>query len=374
MKNKELYNYIREEIINTLNEDQAADKAAQDAEKMAIDKKVIALNKKKSELSKPESSLAEIDINNPSIKIFDVEIEDDDMVLVDYDGIEEKDVQRHGFITKDSLEIQFDEGPNEYLDEEIFAKKDLINLLKSKKVPYKERNPPDNFTYIVVSKRYINIEDNNISEMARTPNNVKVGDLAKMAVAKKLYSGTWKGDMLDAVEKAGEAGISQMGLAKAVGKTSQPAINPSVNEFLKIGAFILSKGATTPEIEPIVPKDEDEEEIEVKDDWEKPEEEEEQPDEPKVADIKAADKEASKISGGKGYAKTLSPEDEEKYSKIRKGIEAKMTKILALPKTKRSGSDDMKVLRQLITRDDIKKLFKDKGVSLKDLVVNVMSS
>lgn len=228
------------------------------------------------------------------------------------------------------------------------------------------------------------LEEDSLEEMARTPNNVKIGDPAKLAIAKKLYAGTWKGDMLDVVEKAGEAGISQMELAKAVGKTSQPAINPSVNEFLKIGAFALTKVAAPkaeeptaePEMKPTVEPGEleiekDEDEVE-KDEWEKPEEEEEAPEEPKVADIKAADKEAAKIAGGKGYAKTLSPEDEEKYAKLRKGIEAKVAKLITLSKAKRAASDDMKILRQLITRDDVKKLFKAKGVDLKDIVADVM--
>jgi len=75
MKRKELYAYIREQIINELsiNEDATADKAAQDAEKTAIDKKIAALNKKKSELNKPESSLAETELEEmASYKFFRV--------------------------------------------------------------------------------------------------------------------------------------------------------------------------------------------------------------------------------------------------------------------------------------------------------------
>ena len=87
-----------------------------------------------------------------------------------------------------------------------------------------------------------------------------------------------------------------------------------------------------------------------------------------MADIKAAEKIVAK-----GYAKTLSPEEEEKYAKIRKGIEAKVAKLAKLSKAKRLASDDMKVLRQLITREDVKKLFKDKGVSLKDIVADVIA-
>lgn len=239
--------------------------------------------------------------------------------------------------------------------------------------------------------------DVELEEMARTPNNIKLGDPAKIAIAKKLYSGTWKGDMLDVVEKAGENGISQLELAKAVGKSSQPAINPSVNEFLKIGAFALTKSPTstsTPssididdepkissvddiendeiEIEPETTPDEDEEEIDVKDDWEKSEEEEETAEEePKMSDIKADDKEVEKISGGSTYAQKLSAEDEDKYTKLKKGIESKVKKLSQLDKEKREASDDLKILKQLIARDDVKKLFKAKGVSLKDLTSSI---
>jgi len=287
MKRKEFYNFIKEEIVNTLtlSEDAAADKAAQDAKKVAIDKEIVALQKKKTEVSKTSPSL----------------------------------------------------------------------------------------------------EEDKVNEMARTPNNVKVGDPAKMAIAKKLYGGTWKGDLLDVVEKAGEEGISQLELAKAVGKSSQPAINPSVNEFLKIGAFALTKTTTpkavdkeeTPIEEPetdieeptvAATKDDDEEDIEVKDDWEKEEEEETIPDEPKAADIKAVEK----STGGKEYAQKLSPEDEEKYSKLKKGIESKVNKLQDISKAKRLESDDFKILKTLINRDDVKKLFKAKGVDLADMVSDVM--
>jgi hypothetical protein len=57
MKVTELQEIIRNVIKEALNEDQAADKAAQDAEKASVQKQISALNKKKSELStnKPSS-------------------------------------------------------------------------------------------------------------------------------------------------------------------------------------------------------------------------------------------------------------------------------------------------------------------------------
>jgi len=221
-------------------------------------------------------------------------------------------------------------------------------------------------------------KDVNIAEMARTANKIKLGDPAKVALIRKLYGGTWKGNMLDVVEKAGEDGISQLELALAVGKKSQPAINPAVSEFLKVGAFALSKVAGATEEPTVAPSSEEEEwmtDADAQDDWGKSDDEDEDVMDkgPSAADIKAAEKTATKVSGGKGYAKQLPPEDEEKYNRLRTGIETKVAKIMALPKTKRSASNDMQVLKALINRDDVKKLFKAKGVSLTDLISDVIN-
>jgi hypothetical protein len=217
-----------------------------------------------------------------------------------------------------------------------------------------------------------------LKEMARTPNNIKLGDPAKVALIKKLYSGTWKGNMLDVVEKAGEDGISQLQLALAVGKKSQPEINPAVSEFLKVGAFALSKIVDTSAETPAAASSSEEDWVadpDVKDDWEKAEDEDsdETSKGPSASDIKAAERTA-KLSGGKGYAKQLSPEDEEKYNKIKAGILAKVEKISKMPKGKQSSSDEMKVLRALIKREDIQKLFRNKGTSLNNLVSDVIGS
>jgi len=281
MKRKELYNYIKEEIINELSEDLNADKAAFDAQKNAIDKKIISLQKKKAEMSK----------NN-------------------IQSLEEK---------------------------------------------------------------------NELEEMARTPNKIKLGDPSKVELVKKLYGGTWKGNMLDVVEKAGEDGISQLDLALAVGKSSQPAINPAVNEFIKVGAFAFTKiKDTTPTSEPESKSDDTEKDewdiAAEKDEWDTSADDKDETDEkdPSTSDIKSSEKAASKITGGKGYAKELSPEDEDRYNRIKTGIETKVAKIAALPKNKRSSSSDMSVLKTLIKRDDVKKLFKAKGVNLNALVSDII--
>jgi hypothetical protein len=279
MKRKELYNYIREEIVNelTLSEGTAEENAAKAAELKSIDAQMKALATKKSEVVK-SGAVAEVELE----------------------------------------------------------------------------------------------------EMARTANNIKLGDPAKVALIRKLYGGTWKGNMLDVVEKAGDEGISQLELALAVGKKSQPAINPAVSEFLKVGAFALSKVAGATAEPTVAPSSEEEEwmaDADVKDDWEKAEDEDSDMMDkgPSAADIKAAEKTAVKVSGGKGYAKQLAPEDEEKYTRLRTGIETKVAKIMALQKPKRAASNDMQVLKALINRDDVKKLFKAKGVSLTDLVADIIS-
>jgi hypothetical protein len=242
----------------------------------------------------------------------------------------------------------------------------------------KAENTPPTTVANAIKQAKSSGKDVNIAEMARTANKIKLGDPAKVALVKKLYGGTWKGDMLDIVEKAGEEGISQLELALAVGKKSQPAINPAVSELLKVGAFALSKVAGATEEPTVAPSSEEEEwmtDADVKDDWEKSEDEDEDVMDkgPSASDIKAAEKTATKVSGGKGYAKQLPPEDEEKYNRLRTGIETKVAKIMALPKTKRSASNDMQVLKALINRDDVKKLFKAKGVSLTDLISDVIN-
>jgi hypothetical protein len=63
MKAKQLRRLVQEAIASVLNEDAAADQAAQTAKKSAIDKEIIALQKTKAELSKETSPLAETDID-----------------------------------------------------------------------------------------------------------------------------------------------------------------------------------------------------------------------------------------------------------------------------------------------------------------------
>ena len=218
-----------------------------------------------------------------------------------------------------------------------------------------------------------------IKEMARKSSTLKIGNAEKFAAAKELYDIGWISKLLDLVSEAGETGITPKELAEKLGKKDTANISPAIRELKSIGAISGGKEekeepeVEEPEVEkPEVEKPETEEpeseEEPEKDEWEKGEAEEETPEiEPKMSDIKKAEKIISK-----GHAKELSPEEEEKYSKLKKGIEAKITKLSKLSKAKRLASDDMKILKQLTSREDVKKLFKDKGVSLKDLLAKIL--
>jgi len=63
MKKTDLHKMVREAIQEVINEDMAADQAAQTAKKVAIDKEIIALQKTKAELGKETSPLAEEEID-----------------------------------------------------------------------------------------------------------------------------------------------------------------------------------------------------------------------------------------------------------------------------------------------------------------------
>jgi hypothetical protein len=225
----------------------------------------------------------------------------------------------------------------------------------------------------------VNVAEGELEEMARIASKIKLGDARKAELAMKIYKNSNVAKLVDLVKSAGEEGMTQDELAQALGLTNSSAINSDINLLVKAGAFTKPKkeepvASVEPEVvtAPETEKDEWESEDadEVEDEWEKSEEEESSPEEPSAAELAAAEREAKKV-GGKGYAKELSPEEEEKYSKLRKGIEAKVSKLMKMKKSQMTSSDDFKVLSQLIKRDDVKKLFKAKGVSITDLVASV---
>ena len=233
--------------------------------------------------------------------------------------------------------------------------------------------------------------ESELEELARKGSSIKAG--ANFAAIKSAYAGSIIERILNKIEEAGDAGVTPKEIMVAVGIKAPSQLNPIMRELMELGAISGPPPREEAEPEEITPEDDlanigipkvtdnpedkevdDDELVAVEDDgYYKPEEEEDSTEEePKAADIKAADKEAEKVVGGKSNAKKLSPADEEKYTKLKAGIAAKVGKIKKLPAAKRVASDDFKILKQLIAREDVKKLFKDKGVSLKDVVSDVM--
>jgi len=235
-----------------------------------------------------------------------------------------------------------------------------------------------------------NVSENDLEE-ARKGNNLKAGP--NFTAIKSAYAGSVIERILNAIEETGDVGIEPKNIQATIGFKNSSELNPIIGELKELGA-IVGPAPKEVEAEPeeITPEDDlanlgipkvtdnpedkevdDDELIAADDEYYKPEEEEDSTEEePKAIDIKAADKEAEKVVGGKSNAKKLSPEDEEKYTKLKAGIAAKVNKIKKLPASKRVADDDFKILKQLIAREDVKKLFKDKGVSLKDVVSDVM--
>lgn len=91
--------------------------------------------------------------------------------------------------------------------------------------------------------------------------------------------------------------------------------------------------------------------------------------EPTAADLKKAEKELGKNSK---HAKKLTAAEEERYDKLKKGITAKVNKLKDMSKSERSKSDDLKVLKSLINKKEVKDLFKAKGANLDSLVSGVI--
>jgi hypothetical protein len=91
--------------------------------------------------------------------------------------------------------------------------------------------------------------------------------------------------------------------------------------------------------------------------------------EPTAADLKKAEKELGKNSK---HAKKLTAAEEERYDKLKKGITSKVNKLKDMSKSERAKSDDLKVLKSLINKKEVKDLFKSKGASLDSLVSGVI--
>lgn len=120
------------------------------------------------------------------------------------------------------------------------------------------------------------------------------------------------------------------------------------------GAVVMKKNTPPSEIKKVTSQGIDVELKEVEDDeFDAPEKE------PSKAELKKIDKEFNSSK----FAKKLSAEEKERLNKLEAGIKKK----LANP-----TKDNIAIVKQLISRADVKKLFKDGGKDLKALVSDII--
>lgn len=203
-----------------------------------------------------------------------------------------------------------------------------------------------------VTSQGIDVE---LKEMARIPNKIRLGDTAKIALAKELYGPeTIEGRLIAAIEGS-EDGLTQKELGAALGITIDSKLNPLIQKLTF--AQVLAKPAktATAEPEPIVEPEDDDADVEVQDDYEKPEEEESVPEEPKSKEEIEKDKLAQAF-------KNLSDEETKKFNgfltsvKKNKDDKAKIDAILKLAKDKKFSPTLMNFLFNAAGRDSLKNI------------------
>lgn len=158
-----------------------------------------------------------------------------------------------------------EEGEYWALDLEYLGKDEDGNFL------FGDKGINDFETFIEPSElgTHIRNSKNNINEMARIAKTLKISDLdkAKAVIDKvKDTKKKWIADMIQKVIDAGDEGIAQVALAKALGKVDefgdgrQQAINPEVRSLLggDVFTFGAAKMEDKPEVTNITTDDEDE--------------------------------------------------------------------------------------------------------------------
>ena len=201
-----------------------------------------------------------------------------------------------------------------------------------------------------------------INEMARIPNKIRVGDAAKVTLAKELYGPeTMEGRLIAAIEGS-EDGLTQKELGAALGVTIDSKLNPLIQKLAFAQVVTKPAKTATPEPEATVEPEElptlDPEEEPV-DDYEKPEDEDSMPDEP------VSDKDIAAAAKGISFAPKVDPKQAEFISKV-KEISQKIKKIKdpVMYKVK------LEALKQLINKPENKGYLA--GYKLGDITYNLI--
>lgn len=273
---------------------------------------------------------------------------------------------------------QYDNNQNDIMEETYAGKTAVGDMQKDTKYPTLSSTGKVDAVNALKKGETVTLEEEELDEMARAkviynlvsaekPNLQKVIDAAKGNTKLALQY------LLD----NGELSIAD--LAKDLKKDPATFNNPS---FRKLMADLADKGITktdanfaekspktpTPKAEKpvsVTPKSEKPKSTKSTDDSEESDFEQEAPSE---KDVAAAEKEF-----GTTGAEKLGGEEKAKFEKLNKAIIAKVTKLEKMPMSQRSKSLDMSVLKQIIAKPEIIKLFKSRGINVKDLVSSVIA-
>jgi len=210
----------------------------------------------------------------------------------------------------------------------------------------------------------------NVSEMANIVSMIKIQDPAKFALAKEVYSSGRTGALLNALETAGEEGMTQKELGTALGLKNDSELNAVITNLRTAGVLTPKKDKTvkpeksSPEVEPELPtlSPDEEPEEEPTDTYYKGDEEEA----PEAEPTTVSDKEVEKTVG-KTYA-DLSPEEETLFNTYKTAI---VNKAKVLKDKKASAADKSKAkaaIDSYKTKDNVKKVFIKKGLKLIDYI------
>jgi len=252
--------------------------------------------------------------------------------------------------TSQQSQIAAADAKIKYADAKLKAAQDAIkaaNDLKTKATQEKAKTSSD--------------QKPELEEMARIPNKIRLGDAAKIALAKELYGPeTIEGRLIAAIEGS-EGGLTQKELGAALGITIDSKLNPLIQKLAFAQVLAKPAKAATTEPEPTVEPETDEElptldsDEEPVDDYEKPEEEESVPEEPKSKEEIEKDKLAQAF-------KNLSDEETKKFNgfltsvKKNKDDKAKIDAILKLAKDKKFSPTLMNFLFNAAGRDSLKNI------------------
>lgn len=267
-------------------------------------------------------------------------------------------------ITKSNLSKSINE--DEQLNEMPFLTgekgEELFNAIKSSAESIKAKFPEasaNDISKIILSKKkrpeyapsVQTALDNQIEKFGGDPN----------------YTDTLGGPQtLKAVEKA--LGLVEPKEPKAKAEPKAKPNKPSKETSVKSD----KSKKTSPK--PTSKKEDDDEDVEIEDTYYNDDDTslpDDDADDKKAA--KAAAKAEKEFQGKTTTAKSLTPEKEERYQKLSKGIKAKVSKLENLSTNARAKSPDISVLKQLINKKEVKDLFKAKGVDLNALVASVIN-